>query len=243
MNLLILGANSDIAQEIARQFASKASASITLASRNMEELHRQVQDLSIRHGIFCKAVYFDALDYASHLTFFRSLNPMPDGVVVAFGLLGKRENAQRDSEESIKIIETNYSGAVSILEIVASDFEARRSGFIIAFSSVAGIRGRQSNYLYGSAKGGLQVYLSGLRNRLYRSGVPVITVIPGFVRTKMTAGMQLPRYISGDPCDIAKDVYRAYKNGKDIVYTKWIWRWIMLLIRLIPEKIFKRLKL
>ena len=243
MNLLILGANSDIAQEIARQFASRANASLTLASRNLEELNRQVCDLAIRYGISCKAVYFDALDYGSHATFFRSLDPMPDGVAVAFGLLGKQETAGGDSRGALEIIGTNYSGAVSILEIIAADFEARREGFIIALGSVAGIRGRQSNYLYGSAKGGLQVYLSGLRNRLYKSGVRVITVLPGFVRTKMTADMQLPKLLSAEPGAVAADIYRAYINGKDIIYSKWIWRWIMLPIRLIPEMIFKRLRL
>ena len=140
-------------------------------------------------------------------------------------------------------METNYTGAVSILEIVASDFEARGHGFIIGFSSVAGERGRQSNYIYGSAKGGLTVYLSGLRNRLARRGVHVMTVLPGFVRSRMTEGMDLPERLTATPEEVAEDVYRAYRRKKDILYTMWFWRWIMIVIRSIPESMFKRLRL
>jgi len=243
MNLLILGANSDIAQEIARRFASRKKGDIFLASRNLHDLDKQARDLSIRYGIHCEALFFDALDYTSHAGFYESLDPKPDIVIVSFGLLGNQETAQANFQEAKDIIETNYLGVVSILEIVASDFERRRNGFIIAIGSVAGIRGRKSNYMYGSAKGGMEVYLGGLRNRLHHCGVRVMTVLPGFVRTKMTEGMQLPGFVSAEPTDVAADIYRAYEKNKDVVYSKWFWKWIMAGIRWIPEFIFKRLKL
>jgi len=243
MNLLILGANSDIGQETARQFAFHEKANLILGSRNQEELAKQAQDISLRYGVKARACFFDALDYESHASFYRGLDPKPDGVVAAFGLLGNQSAAQRDFREARKIIETNYLGAVSILEIVAADFETRGHGFIIGLSSVAGLRGRQSNYIYGSAKGGLAIYLSGLRNRLHRSGVRVITVLPGFVRTKMTEDMEFPDLLVSEPAAVAEDIYQAYKKGKDVIYSKWLWRWIMLLIRFTPEAVFKRLKL
>ncbi|MCP4108494.1 MAG: SDR family NAD(P)-dependent oxidoreductase, partial [Desulfobacteraceae bacterium] len=138
--------------------------------------------------------------------------------------------------EAKKIIETNYLG-------VAEDFEKKGRGFIIGISSVAGERGRQSNYFYGSAKGAMTVYLSGLRNRLQRSSVQVTTILPGFVQTKMTENLDLPEKLLATPRDVAEDIYKAYVKKRDIIYTKWFWRWIMLVIKLIPEMIFKKLKL
>jgi len=157
--------------------------------------------------------------------------------------LGDQTKAQEDFQEARRIVETNFLGAVSILEIVGRDFARRGHGFIIGISSVAGERGRQSNYLYGAAKGALTIYLSGLRNRLHKHGVRVITVLPGFVRTKMTGHLDLPEKLMAEADEVAEDIYAAYKKGKEIVYTKWLWRWIMVIIKSIPEKIFKRLTL
>jgi short-subunit dehydrogenase len=171
------------------------------------------------------------------------LEPKPAGVVCAVGYLGDQKRAEQDFDEAKKLIDTNFTGCVSILNIVANDFEARKKGFIIGISSVAGDRGRLSNYMYGSAKAAFSTYLSGLRNRLQKSGVHVLTVKPGFVATKMTAGMDLPPLLSSSPEEVSEDVFRAYKTGKDELYTKWFWKWIMLTIRLIPEKIFKKLRL
>ncbi|MFK7924061.1 MAG: SDR family NAD(P)-dependent oxidoreductase, partial [Bacteroidia bacterium] len=117
----------------------------------------------------------------------------------------------------------------------------RGSGKIIGISSVAGDRGRASNYLYGSAKAGLTAYLSGLRNRLASKGVHVMTVKPGFVRTAMTENMDLPPVITGEPSKVAKDIIRSVRRGRNVIYTLWMWRYIMLIIRTIPERIFKKL--
>ena len=232
MQLLILGAGSDIGIAIAHKFAKAEGAHICLASRNLELLEKKALDIQTRYQVNARAVSFDAIDYAGHPDFYRSLDPKPDAVVFTAGYLGNQGLAQKVFGETRKIIETN-----------AADFEAKGRGLIIGVSSVAGERGRQSNYLYGAAKSALTTFLSGLRNRLYSSHVRVMTVLPGFVRTRMTAGMNLPQLLMIEPAQVAEDVYRAYKTGKDIVYTGWFWRWIMGIIRNIPETIFMRMKL
>lgn len=243
MKILILGANSDVAYAFAKKMASIDHVDLYLASRNIKQLEKKTADLETRYNVDAQAVYFDALDDASHQSFYRELNPKPDGVVLAFGYLGDQTKAQNNFIEARTIIESNFIGAVSILEIIADDFEKNGYGFIVGISSVAGNRGRQSNYMYGAAKGALSIYLSGLRNRLSKSGVQVITVLPGFINTKMTQGLELPGFLTGSPDEIADDIYKAIQQKKDVIYTKWFWKWIMLIITSIPEKIFKRLNL
>jgi short-subunit dehydrogenase len=135
----------------------------------------------------------------------------------------------------------NYTGAVSILNVVAEDFEKRGQGAIVGMSSVAGDRGRQSNYIYGSAKAGFTAYLSGLRNRLAKTGVHVMTVKPGFCRTKMTEHLELPAALTAEPAQVATAVFQGMEKKQNVVYTLWMWRWVMLVIRCIPECVFKRL--
>jgi short-subunit dehydrogenase len=130
-----------------------------------------------------------------------------------------------------------------MLEVIAADFEERGHGMIIGISSVAGERGRQSNYIYGSAKAGFNAYLSGLRNRLSKRGVHVMTVLPGFINTKMTASLDLPGLLTAQPEEVAEDIYKAFQKKKNFLYTKWFWRWIMLIIKYIPEPVFKRMGL
>ncbi len=243
MNLLILGGNSDVAHAVALEFANKADADIILASRDLELLEKKAKDIEIRCDGKVRAIAFDATDLPSHAAFYDRLNPKPDVVVAAFGYLGDQARAQSDAGEALRIIETNFTGAASILEIVAADFEKRKMGVIIGIGSVAGLRGRKSNYLYGAAKGALGVYLSGLRNRLSKCGVRVITVLPGFIDTKMTAGMGLPGLLTATPRQVAEDIFNAVRKSKDTIYTRWFWRWIMVIIRAIPEPLFKRMSL
>jgi len=134
-------------------------------------------------------------------------------------------------------MDTNYKGVVSLFNIIADDFEHRRNGFIVGISSVAGERGRKSNYIYGSAKAALTVYLSNLRNRLYDAQVHVMTVKPGFVATNMTKDMDLPEKLTAQPEEVAEDIYKAQQKNKNVLYTKW--RWVMLVIKMIPEWKFK----
>lgn len=243
MQLLVLGANSDIGLATARKFAQAEKADVYLASRDTERLLKKAKDLEIRYQVRAQALTFDALEYASHEAFYARLDPKPDVVILAFGYLGEQRASEANFEEAKRVTETNFLGAVSILEIIAADLEAKRQGVIVGLSSVAGERGRQSNYLYGAAKGALSVYLSGLRNRLFKSNVRVITVLPGFVRTRMTEGMALPKALVAEPEAVADAIYAAYTRGRDVVYAKWFWRWIMFVIRHIPERLFKKLKL
>ncbi len=243
MNILILGGNSDVAYAVARQFAAQDKADITLASRNLELLTKKAKDIEIRHHVKVQAIAFDATDNDSHQGFYDALDPKPEGVVVAFGHLGDQEKAQSDAREAHRIIQTNFTGAASILEIVAADFERRGKGFIIGIGSVSGERGRQSNYFYGAAKGAFGIYLSGLRNRLAKHQVHVITVLPGFIDTKMTSGMGLPALLTASTEQVAVDIFKAYRKSKNIIYTRWFWRWIMAIIKAIPEPLFKRLSL
>lgn len=242
--VLILGATSAIARHVAAAFAKRGHA-LFLAGRDAAEIERLVQDLQLRFPVEVIGGKFDAEDYPSHAEFLRQvLERMGElhGVVVAFGYFGAQERAARDFAESERIIARNFTGAVSILNHCAGYFEQSRTGFIIGISSVAGDLGRQSNYLYGSAKAGFSVYLQGLRNRLFPAGVRVLTVKPGFVDTPMTFG--LPRlFLVASPEDVGEGIVRALRKGNEVVYLPWFWRWVMLVLRLIPDRIRKRLKL
>jgi len=240
--LLVLGARSDIAKAVAHQFA-RNGFHLYLAARNHQDLNSDAKDIELRYQVKAQAVEFDALNYDSHQGFYDGLRERPLGVVCAVGYLGDQKNAERDFNEAFRIIHTNFTACVSILNVIANDFESRQQGFIIGISSVAGDRGRQSNYFYGSAKAGFSAYLSGLRNRLSRSSVQVITVKPGFVDTRMTEGMNLPPLLTAQPEAVAESIYKAWQRLQDTVYTKWFWRWIMLVIKSIPERIFKKMGL
>ena len=241
-NVLILGATSDMALAIARQLAIDGY-SITLAARSTERLTAIEGDIRVRHKAMVNSVLFDALDFQGHEHFYNSLVEKPDIVICVFGLLGDQKQAQDNWKHCHDIIDSNYTGAVSILNVVANDFERRKKGMIVGISSVAGERGRQSNYMYGSAKAGFTTYLSGLRNRLYKHGVHVMTVKPGFVRTKMIDNIPTPGPLTASPKQVAKKISAAIRKKKNIIYVLSIWRLIMLIIRMIPENIFKRLKL
>lgn len=231
--LLVLGSNSDMAIATARHYA-KFGWSVYLASRDAESAQKEADHLAVRYGVKAKVLKFDATDFASHAPFYAALEPKPEGVVLAFGTM---------AGDAPQIIGVNLTGAANVLETIAADFEARKSGFIVGISSVAGDRGRASNYLYGCAKAGLSAYLSGLRHRLFKSGVVVLTVKPGFTATKMTAGMDLPAKLTASPDEVAEAIYRGVLHRKNVIYVKPVWRLIMLIIIHLPEFIFKKTKL
>lgn len=241
-NVLILGATSDMAVAIARQLANEGY-SITLAGRSTERLSALEADLRVRHRALVNSVRFDALDFGSHEAFYNALPEKPDVVICVFGLLGDQKKAESDWQHCNDIIGSNYTGAVSILNVVANDFERRKKGVIVGISSVAGERGRQSNYIYGSAKAGFTEYLSGLRNRLYHHGAHVLTVKPGFVKTKMIEDIKTPGPLTALPRTVGKHVSKAIRSRKNTIYVLPIWALIMLVIKMIPEGIFKKLKL
>ena len=240
--VLILGGNSDVGKSIARNF-SRLGANLILTSRKEGQLDSFKSDLEIRNEINCNVELFDVVDFNSHSSFYERLVTKPDIVITCIGYLDKQENSQNDFEEAILSIHSNFTGLVSILNVVSNDFENRKKGVIVGISSVAGDRGRGSNYIYGSSKSGYTSYLSGLRNRLNKSGVLVITVKPGFIKSKMTGHLDLPRILTATPEEISYDIIKSIKEKKSIVYTKWFWKWIMIIIKFIPEGIFKKLKL
>jgi len=239
---LILGASSDIALAIARKFAQEGY-DIQLGARDPAAIESTLSDLSIRFNIRCSLHQFDADRTAYHEFFFTQLNPSPEITVYCIGYMSRGDEMDDSWEETEKIISANYTGAVSILNIISKKYASQKKGTIIGISSVAGERGRQSNFIYGSAKSGFSAYLSGLRNWLYPYGVHVISVKPGFVYTKMTENLDLPGLLTATPEQVARAVYSASLRKKNIVYVKGVWRWIMLLIKFIPEPVFKRLKL
>ncbi len=242
-NVLIIGARSDMAQAIARKYAQEGY-SLTLAARGDEGMESLCGDLRVRNPeIEVKSIHLDVVDTDTHGDFCDSLDPVPSVVICAAGYLGDQDLAQSDMKEFKKITDTNYTGCASVLGCLANKFEALTSGVIIGISSVAGDRGRKSNYVYGSAKAAFTSYLSGLRHRMVDVGVKVITVKPGFVRTSMTEGMPLPAALTAMPDEVANDIYNAHIKGRDEIYTKWFWRYIMLIIRHLPEFVFKRANL
>ncbi len=240
--IMIIGASSDVAGELSKMFAAKG-CSLILAKRPERDFEALKKDLTIRYGIDVTAIDLDATDYLHHNDILKPYLEKADDVFCFTGFLGDQEKAQIEWAEAEKIIDVNYKGLVSILNIVASSFEKRGRGNIVCISSVAGLRGRQSNYIYGSAKSALTAYLSGLRNRLYKRGVHVMTVLPGFMETKMTAHLELPPLLTASPQKAAKKIYSSYLSKKNIIYVLPRWRYIMLVIRYIPECIFKRLSL
>lgn len=210
----------------------------------MPELERTGADLAIRYGVPVRCGVFDAEDYATHGTFLdsvvREMNGL-EGVLLASGYMGD-SIAARNFESGSRVIAINFTGAASILGLCANHLENARSGFIIGITSVAGDRGRQSNYVYGAAKGALSLYLQGLRNRLFPAGIRVITVKPGFVDTAMTFGLP-GLFLVASPADVGESIVKSLEGRADVVYVPWFWRYIMLIIRSIPESLFKRLKL
>lgn len=241
-HLLIIGANSDIAKSTARYYASHGY-SLSLTARQTDQLSDFAQDLKVRHNCAVTLYELDLLDSDQRDNFLNSIDELPTVVLFAAGYLGNQEVAQTDASEVNKIFNVNALSAISVLDYFANKFEQRKAGCIIAISSVAGDRGRKSNYYYGAAKSAISTYLSGLRNRLHASNIPVIDIKPGFVATKMTAHLDLPDKLTVTPEYVAKSIFNAQVKKKNTIYVSPIWRVIMLIITMIPEFIFKRLSL
>lgn len=239
--VLILGARSDIARAIARRFAADGS-DILLAARNAASLEPDCADVRLRGGVVVTAHEFDALDTA-HTSFVSRLPILPDVVICCVGYMGDQAGNEVDLDAATKVMRSNFEGPANILAAFAGPFATRGSGVLVGISSVAGERGRATNYVYGSAKAGFTAFLSGLRNRLSSQGVHVVTVLPGFVDTAMTAGMDLPKALTAAPEEVGEAVLRAVRKRKDVIYVRPIWRLVMLVIRNIPERFFKRMKL
>ncbi|MFN3604985.1 MAG: SDR family oxidoreductase [Leptonema sp. (in: bacteria)] len=247
---LILGITSDMALAFAKKLA-KENYNLYLAGRNKKEIEKIAKDLQIRYNITTIPIEIDLEKVdPKFLNSLKKQFTQPFEIFANFaGYLGNQKEAQETPEEISRIININYVKVVLLTEEVVSLMlnwfknNLVTKPTILGVSSVAGDRGRQSNYFYGSAKAGYTTYLSGLRNRLFKEKIHVITVKPGFVYTKMTSNMNLPKLLTAQPEEVAEDIFKAVQRKTNILYTKWFWRYIMLIIRLIPEAVFKKLNL
>jgi short-subunit dehydrogenase len=242
--VLVAGATSAIAQETAKLLAADRDR-LFLVARDPARLAIVAQDLLVRGAERVETLVADLDDLARHGEIVDAAEAALDGldtVLVAHGVLGDQAACQRDYRRTEAVLRTNFLSAVSLLTPIAERFESRKAGTIVAIGSVAGDRGRRSNYVYGAAKGALALFLQGLRSRLQPSGVRVITVKPGFVDTPMTA--HLPKgFLFARPEVVARGIHRAIVRGRDVVYLPGFWRLIMTAIRLVPERWFKRLEI
>jgi decaprenylphospho-beta-D-erythro-pentofuranosid-2-ulose 2-reductase len=244
MKVMIIGATSAIAHETAKLYA-KEGAELFLVGRNPEKTEAVAQDLKVRGAKTVETYLVDLAKLDQHQALIDSavakLGKL-DAVLIAHGTLSDQEACQKSVEQTLEDINTNGLSIISLLTILANYFEQRKSGTIAVISSVAGDRGRQSNYVYGSSKALINAFLSGLRNRLYKAGVSVITIKPGTVDTPMTAHMKKGALFATAP-KVGADIYNAMQKGKDVLYTPFFWRIIMLILTHIPEFVFKRLNL
>jgi short-subunit dehydrogenase len=240
--ILVLGARSDIGRAVAHAYAAEGHP-VQLAARGAGDLAADRADIGLRHGVPVSLHEFDALAIESHGAFVDGLPALPGVVVCAVGLMGRQDESAHDSGAAARVLRSNFEGPASILGVFADRFEARGSGLIVGISSVAGERGRATNYVYGAAKAGFTAFLSGLRNRLTGSGVHVMTVLPGFVATRMTEGLDLPARLTTDPQTMARRILHAGRARRNVIYVARIWWLVMLIIRAIPEPVFKRLRL
>lgn len=239
---LIIGAYSDIAVATAYELA-RQNYDLQLALRGAERMEEISADLVIRHAINVQLLELDILEMNTFNDFVTNLTPVPDVVICAVGLLGDQHRDQQNIIDEVLVMRTNFEGPACLLGKIATVLIERGAGTIIGISSVAGERGRASNYIYGASKAGFTAYLSGMRNRCFKHGVRVVTILPGFVDTKMTAGLDLPKWLTAQPSNVAKIIYKSVNKKTHIVYIKFLWKPIMAIIKLVPETIFKRLSL
>ena len=240
--VLILGAASGMARAVARSFA-EAGHAIQLAARNVARLEDDAADLRTRFGTEVSLHEFDALALDSHKGFVDNLPTLPEVAICAVGAMGEQPQSEADPQAAAQVIRANFEGPASVLAHLANAMEARGAGTLVGISSVAGDRGRASNYVYGSAKAGFTAFLSGLRNRLAKKGVHVVTVLPGFVKTAMLDGIDTPGPLTAEPAEVGTAILKAVERRKNVIYTRPIWRVVMAVIRNIPEPVFKKTSL
>jgi hypothetical protein len=242
--ILIIGATSAIAQATAQLFAQQHDA-LFLVGRDADKLEAIAADLKVRGAHKVAYTILDLNEFDKHQTMLAQVETSLKGldtVLIAYGTLDEQKTCEQDYVYAEQALRTNFLSVVSLLTPIANQLEKQHYGCIAVISSVAGDRGRQSNYIYGAAKGALTIFLQGLRNRLQPANVCVLTIKPGFVDTPMTANFKKGA-LWAKPETVAKGIYRAIKKRKNSVYLPWFWGPIMMVIRHIPEPIFKRLKL
>ena len=237
--VVIIGARSDIGKALAQRYASQG-CEVILAARG--DISADVTDLALRTKASVRAAHCDVTD-GNPDAFFAALGTAPGTVVMVAGLLGDQAVSSADDSAAALVMDSNYNGPARYLLAAARVMQGVSGACIIGISSVAGERGRASNFVYGSAKAGFTAFLSGLRNAHAKTGLHVMTVKPGFVRTQMTAGMKLSPVMTAEPGQVADAIIAAQAKRRDVIYTLARWRLVMAIIRAIPEPIFKKLSL
>ena len=238
---IILGATSSMARAFARA-VSKNGDQVVLAGRDMPDLEASASDCALQGAPIAEAIHFDARDAGSFAPIIEHASELEGMINVAVFVGSMPSQDQIDADPSLiaGTVTDNYAGPATFLQLIAPAMEERGGGTVVGVGSVAGDRGRIGNYVYGSAKAGFHTYLSGLRNRLTRSGGHVVTVKPGFVDTAMTWGIE-GMFLVATPDKIAADILKAVEKRKDVIYTPGFWRLIMGIITAIPERMFKKL--
>lgn len=242
--VVIVGATSAIAEAISRELAAQG-ARLFLVARAQARVDAVAKDLRVRYGKEVKTFCLDLNQISRHdevLSAAESAMNGLDTIVIAHGTLPNQLACEGSPELTLQEFSTNALSTIALLTLVANRFESAGGGYIIVLSSVAGDRGRQSNYVYGAAKGAISIFLQGLRNRLHGKGVKVITVKPGFVSSPMTAGFE-KNLLWAKPETVGRAIVRAVEKGKEVIYVPWFWRYVVIIIKAIPEAWFKRLKL
>jgi decaprenylphospho-beta-D-erythro-pentofuranosid-2-ulose 2-reductase len=243
--VLIIGATSAIAEATARVFAARGDA-LFLVARDGERLRAVAADLAVRGAMRTETATLDVADFAAHAAVLERAERELGGIdvaLIAHGTLSDQARCEASAEALRREFDVNAVATLALLTDLANRCAARGAGTLAVISSVAGDRGRQSNYVYGSAKAAVTTFLGGLRQRLAKSQVRVLTIKPGFVDTPMTAGIANKGALWAQPDRVGAAIVKAIDRGRNVVYVPWFWRWIMLVIRHIPEPLFRRLKL
>ena len=234
--ILILGANSDVAKQCILQYSEKGFY-VLAASRDLSSLKNFVEEKNLQNKVELK--YFDATDFNSHQKFYDELSVKPNIVVYAAGFLVENQEALHDFERTFNMMKVNYIGAVSILNIIATDFSNKNLERIIGLSSLSGVRGRKSNFVYGSTKSAFTQYLSGLRQELASRKVIVNVLVSGYINTKINAGLELNKNLMMEPDYVAKHIVNA--GNSFTIVPNWKWKIIYWILKLSPEFLVAKL--
>jgi decaprenylphospho-beta-D-erythro-pentofuranosid-2-ulose 2-reductase len=250
---MVIGATSAIAQACCREWLSYAGrgaidrpVEFFLVARSSEKLAQICSDLVARGAGSAKSITVDLVDFESHARLWQSAREtlgVIDVVLIAHGTLPKQVDCEDDADLAVREFTTNGLVTIALLTRAATLMSDQGHGTIAAITSVAGDRGRPSNYLYGSAKAAVSTFCEGLRARMHRRNVRVVDVRPGFVATPMTSGLELPQLLVSSPEHVARGIIAGIRKGKDVVYAPWYWALIMWVIRSIPGPIFKRMSI